>query len=121
MVVHSRGMDEISTAGVTKIRKLKDGQISSMELEPSKFGIPPASIDDFKSGDAKANAVIIRDILENKDTGPCADIVILNAAAAIIVADLAEDFESAVKLAGSSIEQGKAKACLEKLVEISNT
>ena len=121
MVVHSQGMDEISTAGITKIRQLKNGEISSIELEPAKLGIAPACVDDLKSGDAKANAEIIRNILNGKETGCKRDIIILNAAAAIIVAEQAEDFESAMKLATSSVEEGKALACLEKLIEISNS
>jgi anthranilate phosphoribosyltransferase len=60
------------------------------------------------------------DILTAKETGPCKDIVILNAAAAIIAGNLADDFESAIKLANASVSDGKALACLQKLIEISN-
>lgn len=120
MVVHGQGMDEISTVGPTKIRQLIDGEITSMELNPVDFGISTVSVDELKGGDAKTNAAIIRDILGGKETGPRKDIVILYAAAAIIVADLEDDFESAIKLAEGSIRDGKAPACLEKLIEVSN-
>ncbi len=63
---------------------------------------------------------MIRDILAGKDKGPRRDIVMLNAAAAIVVAGLADSFEQALPLAEASIEQGKALHCLEKLVEVSN-
>ena len=120
MVVHGQGMDEISTLGVTQIRQLDNGNITNIELNPADFGISATSIDELKSGDAITNAALIRDILAGKDTGPRRDIVILNAAAAVIVAELADDFESAMKLALASVDDGKASACLKKLIEISN-
>jgi anthranilate phosphoribosyltransferase len=120
MVVHSNGMDEISTAGVTKIAELKEGRIESYELNPEDLGIPLARIDDLKVTDAKTSAKVLRKILSGKEKGPRKDIVILNAAAAIIVSGLANDFESAIKLADASVSDGKALSCLEKLIEVSN-
>lgn len=120
MVVHSNGMDEISTAGITRITELREGEIATRELNPEDFGITLANVDELKVTDAKASAKVLRDILTGKETGPRKDIVILNAAAAIIVANLADDFESAIKMAETSVGNGKALACLEKLVEISN-
>jgi len=120
MVVHSDGLDEVSTIAPTKIRRLIDSNISSMELNPADFGIPKASIDELKGGDAPTNARIVRNILTGKERGPKKDIVVLNAAAAVIVGNLADDFESAIKMAEASVSSGKALACLEKLIEISN-
>jgi anthranilate phosphoribosyltransferase len=120
MVVHGQGMDEISTLGVTQIRRLIDGNITSIELDPTNLGISGTSIDELKSGDAITNAAILRDILTGKDKGPRRDIVILNAAAAIIVGNLAEDFKQAIEMADASVSSGNALACLEKLVEVSN-
>lgn len=120
MVVHGQGMDEISTLGVTQIRRLIDGNITSIELDPTDLGISGTSIDELKSGDAITNAAILRDILTGKDKGPRRDIVILNAAAAIIVGNLAEDFKQAIEMADASVSSGNALACLEKLVEVSN-
>jgi len=120
MVVHGQGMDEISTLGITTIRQLKDNKILAVELDPADFDIRCTSIDQLAGGDAIANAKITRDILEGKDTGPRKDIVLLNAAAAVIVAALADDFDSAIDLANKSITDGKAIACLEKLVKVSN-
>ena len=120
MVVHGNGMDEISTLGTTQIRQLIGGNITSVKIDPADFGISEASIDELKTGDAIANAGIIRGILAGQDKGPRKDIVILNAAAAVIVAGLAEDFASAIELAETSVSNGSASACLEKLIEVSN-
>ena len=120
MVVHSDGLDEVSTIAPTKIRQLIDGNISSMELNPADFGILEVSIDELKGGDVPTNARIVRDILTGKEHGPKKDIVVLNAAAAIIVGNLADNFESAIKMAETSVSNGKALTCLEKLIEISN-
>jgi anthranilate phosphoribosyltransferase len=120
MVVHGQGMDEISTLGVTQIRQLIDGNITSVELNPADFGISGTSIDELKSGDAITNAAVLRDILAGKDKGPRKDIVVLNAAAAIIVARLADDFKQAIEIADTSVSSGKAQECLEKLIEVSN-
>ena len=120
MVVHSDGLDEISTTGVTKIAELKDGQITRRELDPRDLGVEPADIEGLKVTDAKASAKIVKDILSGKDTGPGKDIVVLNASAAIVVGGLAEDFSSSIKLAEASISDGSALTCLEKLIEVSN-
>jgi anthranilate phosphoribosyltransferase len=119
-VIHGQGMDEISLLGKTRIVELRDGWIRSFELDPGDYGISNASIDVLGSGDAIANAGVIRDILAGREKGPRRDIVLLNAAAAIVVAELADSFEQALPLAKASIEEGKALHCLEKLVEVSN-
>jgi len=120
MVVHGDGMDEISTLTTTKILELKDGQIASKELNPEDFGIALADIDKLKVTDAKASANVLRDILSGRESGPRKDIVVLNAAAAIIAGNLADNFTSAIELAEASVSGGKALACLEKLIEVSN-
>jgi anthranilate phosphoribosyltransferase len=120
MVVHSNGMDEISTAGVTKITELKEGRIVNKKLNAEDLGIPLANINDLKVNDAKESAKVLRKILNGKESGPRKDIVVLNAAAAIVVSGLADDFESAIKMADASVRGGRALACLEKLIEVSN-
>jgi anthranilate phosphoribosyltransferase len=119
-VIHGQGMDEISLLGTTRIVELRDGWIRAFELDPGDYGISNASIDLLGSGDAIANAAVIRDILAAKDQGPRYDIVVLNAAASLVVAELADSFEQAIPLARASIQEGKALHCLEKLVEVSN-
>jgi anthranilate phosphoribosyltransferase len=120
MVVHSEGLDEISTMGPTQILELKQGWITPTELNVTDYGISVCNLDSLKGGDAPTNAAIIRDILSGKETGPRKDIVVLNAAAAIIVGNLANDFESAIAIADESVSSGKAIGCLEKLIEVSN-
>jgi len=121
MVVHSEGLDEISTAAVTKIAELRDGRITSKELNPKDLGMRLTTVEELKVADAKSSANVLRAIIGGKETGARKDIVVLNAAAAIIAGDLAEDFESAIKPAEASVSDGKAQACLEKLIEISNS
>ncbi|MHC4645607.1 MAG: anthranilate phosphoribosyltransferase [Planctomycetota bacterium] len=120
MVVHGQGMDEISTLGTTTIRRLTDGQITSIEFDPADFGLSAASVDELRTGDSIANAKVIRDILQGRQTGPPKQVVVLNAAAAIIVAGLADDFDAAMDMADKSIREGRALASLDKLVEVSN-
>jgi anthranilate phosphoribosyltransferase len=120
MVVHSDGLDEISTLTKTKILELKDGQITNKELNPEDLGMKFADIADLTVTDPKTSAKVLREILSGKESGPRKDIVILNAAAAIIAAGMADDFASATKIAAESINDGKASASLEKLIEVSN-
>jgi len=121
MVVHGQGMDEISTLGKTKICQLIGDSVTSLELDPLDYGIGVTSIDELKTGDSITNARIIRDILEGRETGARKDVVVLNAAAALIVGNLAGDFEAAIEIARKSIHDGKALAALEKLIEVSNS
>jgi anthranilate phosphoribosyltransferase len=120
MVVHSCGLDEISTMGLTEIIHLKNGQFSSETLDPIYYGIPRADYDSLAGGDAETNARIIREILAGGETGAKKDIVVLNAAAAIMVAGLADDLAHGIELADQAITNGSAAKCLESLVRISN-
>ena len=89
-------------------------------MNPADLGMHTASIEQMSVTDAKTSAKVIRDILSGKETGPCRDIILLNSAAGIIAAGLADDFSSGVELAQKAINDGKAINCLEKLIEISN-
>jgi anthranilate phosphoribosyltransferase len=80
----------------------------------------PANIDDLKVSDAKTSAKVLRKILNGKERGPRKDIVVLNAAAAIIVSGLADGFGTAIKMADASVSDGRALDCLEKLIRVSN-
>ncbi len=120
MVVHSSGLDELSTMGPTRVMHLKDNAITEETLDPVQYGFRMADFNDLAGGDAIANAEIIRSILAGKEQGPKKDIVLLNAAAAILVADLAADFVEGIEKADHAIASGNALACLEKLVELSN-
>ncbi len=120
MVVCSKGFDEISTMNPTTIFELQSGKITKKEFKVSEAGISRATLDELKGGDVKENADIVRRIIAGKEHGKRRDIVLLNAAAAILISGLAADFPSAVKKAEESIDNGNAQKSLEKLVKISN-
>ena len=117
LVVHGSGMDEITTIGKTKISELKNGEVKSYYIEPEDFGIKRAKLEDIRGGDAEENAKIIRNIFEGEEVGAKRDIVVLNAAYALYIAEEAKDVEEGIKLAEKSIDSGKALKKLEDLIE----
>ena len=120
-VVHGHdGLDEMTTTGATTVAELKDGTVRVFEVTPADAGLPPAKLSDLKGGDSKTNAAAIRDVLAGHK-GPFRDIVLLNTAAALIVAGKATSLTDGVALATHSIESGAARAALAKLIEITNT
>ncbi|MHC5087186.1 MAG: anthranilate phosphoribosyltransferase [Planctomycetota bacterium] len=121
IVVHSNGLDEISTMGPTKVMHLKNDEVCSEEIEPTQYGIPLADFSDLAGGDAQINARIVRDILNGNQSGPKKEIVLFNAAAAIIVSGIAKDFVEGIEKADEAICNGNAMSCLDKLIEISNS
>ena len=121
MVVHSNGLDEISTMGPTKVMHLENDEVCSEEIEPTQYGIPLADFSDLAGGDALTNAQIIRDILSGNQSGPKKEIVLFNAAAAIVVSGIAKDFVEGIEKADEAICNGNAMSCLDKLIEISNS
>ena len=116
-VVHGAdGLDEISTTGPTTVFQVEDGKVQKGRWMPADFGLSPASIEDLKGADPETNAGIIRSVL-NAEPGPHRDIVIANAAAALLVAQRAPDLKTACELAAESVDSGSAKRKLEQLVE----
>ena len=120
MVVHSNGLDEISTMSTTKVMHLQDGVVSEEEIDVTQYGIRAADFSELEGGDAQTNAAIVRSVLSGDETEAKKDIVLLNAAAAIMVAGLAKDFVEGIEKADQAINNGSAMASLEKLIEISN-
>jgi len=120
LVVHGTdGMDEISNTGPSKISELRDGKVKTYTVTPEQFGLPRAKINDLKGGTVEENARIAREILSGGD-GPRRDIVLLNAAAALLAAGKASDFVRGLELAAESIDSGAALEKLEKLMEFTN-
>ena len=119
-VVHGAdGLDEISTTGPSFVASIKGGDLRSFEVTPEDAGLPRAGIADLKGADPTYNASRLRGLLEGvKD--PYRDIVLLNAAAAFIVADRADDLKSGVRIAAEAIDSGKARQVLDKLIAVSN-
>ena len=120
-VVHGHdGLDELTTTGSTDVAEVKDGKVTVFEITPGDAGIPPAKLSDLRGGDAKTNATAILELLAGKK-GPFRDIVLLNAAAALVVAGKATNLTDGVALAAHAIESGAAHAALDRLVAVSNT
>lgn len=118
-VVHgSDGLDELTTTGTSYVAELKDGKVTAFEVTPEDAGLPRVTSDALKGGDPAFNAQAVTAMLGGA-TGPYRDIVLLNAAAALIVAGKAADLKAGVKLAAEAIASGKAKATLASLVATS--
>ncbi len=119
-VVHGHdGLDELTTTGSTEVAEVKDGKVTVFEVTPQDAGLQPAKLSDLKGGDASHNAAAIRALLDGQK-GPFRDIVVLNAAAALVVGGLANDLIEGAALAQKSIDGGAAKKALAKLVEVTN-
>ena len=116
-VVHGAdGLDEITTTSHTIVYQVEEGRVQKGRWTPTDFGIEPGTLDDLKGGDAETNAGIIRSILSG-DPGPCRDIVLVNAAAVLLVAERASDLKTAVGMAAEAIDSGAARQKLEQLIE----
>ncbi len=119
-VVHgSDGMDEITTTGPTHVAELKEGSISCFEVTPEDAGLSRTSPEALLGSDPDGNAAMMNALLNGKK-GPLRDIVLLNSAAALVIAGRAEDLTGGVKLATQAIDEGAARQTLEKLVAITN-
>jgi anthranilate phosphoribosyltransferase len=125
-VVHGDdGLDEISISGATHIAELRDGRVSSFTVTPGDFGLRGAPLETIRGGDAKQNAEIIHKILGRsmlyRDHGPHREIVLANAAAALVAAGRAANFLEGVRLAAHSIDSGAARERLDAFVAFSQT
>jgi len=115
-VVHgSDNLDEISNTGESRISEVREGVVRTSTVRPEDFGLPRASIGDLLGGDREQNAEIIRTILAGAP-GPRRDIVLMNAAAALVAGAKARDLKEGVELAARSIDTGAARGKLEQLV-----
>jgi anthranilate phosphoribosyltransferase len=112
------GMDELSTTGISHVVELKDGKLSSFNIHPSDAGLPLAQPGDLQGGTAEDSAAAMRALLAGK-RGPFRDIVLLNSAAAFIIAGKAAELKDGVRLAEASIDDGRALNALDALIECS--
>jgi anthranilate phosphoribosyltransferase len=120
MVVHGLdGLDEITITGPTRVAEVREGSVRTYEVTPEEFGIERAPIEDICGGDAAVNATIIREILGGKKS-PKRDVVLLNAAAALVAAGRADHVAEALPLAARSIDSGAAAEKLEAMVRFTN-
>lgn len=120
MIVHSHdGLDELSTTSPTDVWELRDGNTLRHTVDPAELGLAPATLDDLRGGDASVNADCLRRVLEGQ-AGAHRDIVTLNAAAALVVAQVSDSLGEGLEAAGASIDDGLAAQVLEKFVSVSN-
>jgi anthranilate phosphoribosyltransferase len=118
-VVHGSGMDELTTAGVTRVAEYHRGKVIEFDVTPDDAGLPPAKFEDLKGGEPAHNAALMRDLLGGAK-GPLRDIVLLNSAAALVVAGRAESLRAGAAMAALSIDSGAARQALERLVALTN-
>jgi anthranilate phosphoribosyltransferase len=115
-VVHGLdGLDEISLSAETELAEVTSGSVKQYRVSPEDFGLTRAPREALAAGDAHTSAAIIRTVLDS-DRGPRRDIVLANAAAALVAADRAADFREGVRLAANSIDSGAARAKLHALI-----
>ena len=120
-VVHGAdGLDEISTTGYTKVSECRGGAVNTFYVHPSDFGLPKASPAQLRGGEAAANADIARRILAGEHGAP-RDIVLLNAAASLLIAEQVSTIAEGIERAAAALDDGRAAASLEKLVQVSNS
>ncbi len=115
-VVHGGdGLDEITTTTASNVVELRDGEVRSLSIDPLELGIGPATVADLRGGDPACNAGLARAVLAGA-AGPHRDIVVLNAAAALVVGGLVDDMAAGVQASIASIDSGAAAAALDRLV-----
>ena len=120
-VVHgSDGTDELTTTGYSYVAALDSGEVTTFEISPSDAGLSEVKPEDLKGGDGEYNAAAIKKMLDGQK-GAYRDVVLLNAAAALIIADKASDLREGVNIAAEAIDCGKAKEVLAKMIEITNS
>ena len=109
--------DEISICGPTKVSHLKDEKVENFEITPEQYGLKTAPVKEIVGGNAKDNAIIVRNVLDG-EKGARRDMVLLNASAAFVAAGLCDDFNEGIENAVDSIDSGKARQKLDSLVEV---
>jgi len=119
-VVHgSDGMDELTTTGPSIVAELKDGEIRRFEVTPEDAGLARADPDALRGGDPAHNAAALRAVLMGQQ-GAFRDIVLLNTAAALVIADKAQDLRDGAALAATALDEGRALRTLEALIAITH-
>lgn len=120
LVVHGKdGLDEITITGPTMVGEVRDGWVKTYEISPEEFGLKRDTLESISGGDVQANAEIIREVLSGKKNAR-RDVVLLNAAAALVASAKADSIGQAIPLAAKSIDSGVAKAKLDALVAFTN-
>lgn len=119
-VVHGQGLDELTTTGPSEVAEFSDGQVRRFTISPEDAGLPRASIEDIRGGEPEDNARALRALLDGR-SGSYRDIVLLNAAAALIVSGRAGSLTDGVSLAAQVIDDGRAAQALADLVRTTSS
>jgi len=114
------GLDELTITGPSRVFELKDGSVQEYELDPKDIGLGRSRPEDLRGGTPDENAALLRLVLDG-EAGPRRDVVVLNAAAAILAAGKADTWPNAMAVARESLDSGRAKQTLTRLVETSKT
>jgi anthranilate phosphoribosyltransferase len=121
LVVHGLdGLDEITVTAPTRVAEVREGKVRTYEITPEEFGMMRVKLETLAGGDAAANAEIIRNILKGEKS-PRRDVVVLNAAAALAAAGVADTIADALPLAARSLDSRGALFLLENLVKFTNS
>jgi anthranilate phosphoribosyltransferase len=121
-VVHgSGGLDELTTTGLNRVSVLRDERVETRTFDPADLGFPRARLSDLRGGDARENAAITREILSGRLNGARRDVVVLNAAAALVAGGEAQSLPEGIRLAKHSLDRGSAQRVLDHLVEFTQT
>ena len=121
MVVSSReGMDEISISDITYASQLRDGIVHEFIIDSREYGIKRVPLEAIIGGNSRDNAKILYDIFDSKSSDAQRDIVLINAASALMVDGLARDIQDGLEMASEAIKKGLAKEKLAQIVDISN-
>jgi len=118
VVYGEEGLDELSISGPSRIYRLLDGEVTEAEFTPEDFGVTRSSMDDIVGGDVAKNMEITRSVLAGR-TGAYRDAVIVNASPALVLAEIADGFVTAVELAAEAIDSGAAADVLARSLEMS--
>ena len=113
------GIDELTTTGPSRVFELKAGSVTEYELEPQELGVGRSTLDDLRGGTPPENAELLRNVLDG-ERGPRRDVVLLNAAAAALAAGRAQTWAEAIPIVTESLDSGRAKQSLARLVETSH-
>jgi anthranilate phosphoribosyltransferase len=120
VVSAAEGMDEISISGITYAASLKEGVIKEFEIDPQSYGIKKAPFEAILGGDAKENAQILHNVLNNKASDAQRDIVMINSAAALVVEGMARDMQDGLALCDEALRSGKAMQKFQQIIEVSS-
>ena len=112
------GLDELTTTTTSTVLDVQDGSVRSRVVDPAELGLTVATAESLRGGDADANASGARRVLDG-ESGPQRDLVLLNAAAGIVASGLADDLAAGLDAAAAAVDEGRAAAVLERLVEVS--